>query len=468
MSEVECYICHKKGHIATNCPNKKKKGSENVNLQTTKNDENNEDGEEYVNLQIEEKLLTSFDFCCLTVGDEVVMGNVSDKNTEVVMYQGNKINKSWVILDNGSTVDIFCNGDLLENVRSTNHTIRVRCNAGVTETNMKGDLPGYGTVWYNPKGMANILSLARVSEKYKITYDSESGQGFRIHKDDGSTLFFKRNHKGLFYMDMSDEENVLVNIVKEIKNSETDGVILISTVMDNAEVFSKKEIERAKLARKLQGTLGHPSTLEFIKLVEKGLLGNCPIEPQDIRNADIVFGPSLFALKGKAVRRANMVVNVNNNHVPLEIMDKCEDLVICGDIMFVNKIPFFITITRKLNFGAVETFKNREIENVIKAMKNVTSIYNKRGIKLKMALMDGEFEVMRGKLAEMGMESNCASRDEHVPEIERYIRTVKERVRCMLHSTPYKIFPRVILIEAAKAGVFWLNYLPSLNGMSET
>jgi hypothetical protein len=36
MSEIECFICHKKGHIATNCPNKRKKGSENVNLQTTK------------------------------------------------------------------------------------------------------------------------------------------------------------------------------------------------------------------------------------------------------------------------------------------------------------------------------------------------------------------------------------------------------------------------------------------------
>ena len=46
---------------------------------------------------------------------------------------------------------------------------------------VKGDLPGYGTVWCHPEGIANILSLARVADKktegskdrlYRITHDS--------------------------------------------------------------------------------------------------------------------------------------------------------------------------------------------------------------------------------------------------------------------------------------------------------
>jgi hypothetical protein len=88
-------------------------------------------------------------------------------------------------------------------------------------------------------------------------------------------------------------------------------------------------------------------------------------------------------------------------------------------------------------------------------MLNVKRVYDKRGLHLKTVLLDGEFEAMRGKLAEMGMELNCTSRDEHVPEVERYIRTVKERVRFMVNSSPYKVLPRVMLIEAVKAGVFW-------------
>ena len=40
--------------------------------------------------------------------------------------------------------------------------------------------------------------------------------------------------------------------------------------------------------------------------------------------------------------------------------------------------------------------------------------------------MDGQFEPLRGNLAKLGILLNTASNDEHVPEIERQIRTVKE------------------------------------------
>ena len=49
------------------------------------------------------------------------------------------------------------------------------------------------------------------------------------------------------------------------------------------------------------------------------------------------------------------------------------------------------------------------------------------GSKNRNAFMDGQFEPLRGNLAELGITLNTASNDEHVPEIERQIRTVKER-----------------------------------------
>jgi hypothetical protein len=50
--------------------------------------------------------------------------------------------KNWILLDNQSTVDVFYNNKLLRNVpRSTSH-MDMHCNAGVTSTDMVGDLPG--------------------------------------------------------------------------------------------------------------------------------------------------------------------------------------------------------------------------------------------------------------------------------------------------------------------------------------
>ena len=78
----------------------------------------------------------------------------------------------------------------------------IHCNAGVTSTYLVGDLPGYGTVWYHPNGIANILSLAKMQEHgYHIKYDSKDGNAFIIHKPDRSMRVFKQSDCGLYFMD---------------------------------------------------------------------------------------------------------------------------------------------------------------------------------------------------------------------------------------------------------------------------
>jgi len=58
---------------------------------------------------------------------------------------------------------------ILQNIQEAD----THCNAGVTSTNLQGNLPGYGTVWFHPDGIANILSLTRVKYKYPVTYDAQ-------------------------------------------------------------------------------------------------------------------------------------------------------------------------------------------------------------------------------------------------------------------------------------------------------
>jgi hypothetical protein len=104
-----------------------------------------------------------------------------------------RIPKTWILLDNQSTVDVFHSPDLLKRIRlSDDGHMDIHCNAGVTSTNLVGDLPGYGTVWFHPKGIANILSLNKVKEKYCVTYDSLGGNAFTVHKD-GSEHVFKQS-----------------------------------------------------------------------------------------------------------------------------------------------------------------------------------------------------------------------------------------------------------------------------------
>ena len=72
----------------------------------------------------------------------------------------------WILLDNQSMVNIFCNEDLLGDIKNTNQTMTIDTNGGSIATNQQGYLNNFGYVWYDKRAITNILSLAKVKEKY--------------------------------------------------------------------------------------------------------------------------------------------------------------------------------------------------------------------------------------------------------------------------------------------------------------
>jgi hypothetical protein len=94
--------------------------------------------------------------------------------------------------------------------------------------------------------------------------------------------------------------------------------------------------------------------------------------------------------------------------------------------MYVNKIPFLVTISKHVHFGTVDAMTDKKIPTVWKAIKAVIQLYKQRGFNVTWTLMDNGFEGLRGQLAELEVGMNETGRDEHVPKVERYIRTIKE------------------------------------------
>ncbi len=132
---ISCHNCGKKGHLKWECPNKKtNKGGEQVHA----NIEDNPDKGENIFVQARAKGV---------------------------------VNKNFLLLDNQSTVNQIANPSLLKNIRKSNKPITVHCNAGVTKTDLEGELEGM-TVHHNPNSIANVLSLKSVAEMHRVTYDS--------------------------------------------------------------------------------------------------------------------------------------------------------------------------------------------------------------------------------------------------------------------------------------------------------
>ena len=149
-------------------------------------------------------------------------------------------------------------------------------------------------------------------------------------------------------------------------------------------------------------------------------------------------------------------------------MSQYRDVIIGADIMYVNKIPFFVTISRFLKFGTAVLIADQKHETLVEATRDVWNIYKKRGFNLQTVLMDGQFEGITGDLAGFGITVNTVARGEHVPEAERYIRTIKERAWCVYNTMAFKKIPGRMVAELIYYCVFWLNTFPARDGVSKT
>jgi hypothetical protein len=75
-------------------------------------------------------------------------------------------------------------------------------------------------------------------------------------------------------------------------------------------------------------------------------------------------------------------------------------------------------------------------------------------------LADNEFAALRQDLESHGIRLNIASKEEHVPEVERQIRVIKERVRSIVQTLPYSKMPNKMKIAMICYVVYWLNAMP--------
>ena len=218
MSNVWCYSCQQMGHYTNTpeCPNYKP----NSNKSNDSNDNNSK--------------------ATPQGGDGV--------NALMFMFSQSRKNipDNWILLDSQSTVDIFCNPRLVENINRVKDRMKIQCNAGTWVTNLVGDLPGYGAVWFDPRVIANVLSLKLVKEKYHIQYDSNGKDGFVVTKPNRERFKFILSSSGLHYLDTSNPD----------PNKSDNTTLVVNTLAKNKKNYMNNDYLHALRARELQIMMG--------------------------------------------------------------------------------------------------------------------------------------------------------------------------------------------------------------------
>jgi hypothetical protein len=263
--------------------------------------------------------------------------------------------------------------------------------AGSTTINWLADVPGYyRPVWFHPGGIANILSLINMIARYRhVTYNSRGGDNpnqFCVHKPDGSQRKFQQSKRGLYYLDTATTKNHTV--------------LTVNTVESNKSNHTERDYSCAKLAQKIQTLICRPELKDFIRYLDGHSLPNCPINRQDVINAHTIFGRDIGSIKGKTIRsqlKGTLAAVLDN--LPKEIMQQYRNITLCIDIMFVNKIPFLMSISRNVCFITAEVLDNRKESSLVKALKQIHGVYRQRGFRINLIIGDSEFECTGGAIA---------------------------------------------------------------------
>ena len=302
--------------------------------------------------------------------------------------------------------------------------------------------------------MTNILSLSCVKREYEVSYD---GEDFIIHcaKHGYSDMVFKPHPSGLHVYDQDDPQGHA-------------SYSFIVTVEDNMSLFTKRQVASADLARNLQAGLAYPSVPDLKWIVKANMLKDSPVTSQDVDVALKIWGPSVALLKGKTVRCKPPFVMEDVIEVPREIWQLHKRVTLTIDIFFVNGVPYFVTFSLRICFLSVTHLQNRKIQTIFKALKAMHNYYLQRGFQIVFIKGDGEFKPLDGMMSDLygAPKLNLSSANEHVPEIERKIWVIKERVRAVVYSLPVNALPAVVLVNAVLFVTKQLNLFPVKGGIS--
>lgn len=254
---------------------------------------------------------------------------------------------------------------------------------------MIGDLLGFGIVWYHPTGIANVLSLSKVQDRYRVTCDSDGRNYFRVYSPNAPNFIMSPG--GLYYHDMSkagDSSHVLAEQGVEIDNeneeedlaeqdaedSPSGEPVGIKTVNKLKSGYTDHEINRANRACRFQEILG-ASLRTILHIVDRKLFPNCPITRTDIKMAEHIYGPSRAHLKGKTVCRSTDHVVNNVSILQTTIMAKYMTVTLCADIIFINGVRFFTTVSRHTKFITGLHIADATTETLESSLQSVKAIY---------------------------------------------------------------------------------------------
>ena len=199
ISKIQCFCCQKMGHYAQDCKEKKDEAPvELVNTTTTAPASNVSEMTGVTGGAVKQSA---------PAGSTVDPGTIKHVQLSTFVLEGEDFNflqntckgmipDTWVLLGSQSTCSVVKNGRLLMNICDC-APAAMHSQGGQNTLTQKG-LLGSVEVCFYEVGLANIISLVKLRQKYRITFNSSNGNAFIVHNVNGKQMIFKQSPEGLW------------------------------------------------------------------------------------------------------------------------------------------------------------------------------------------------------------------------------------------------------------------------------
>jgi hypothetical protein len=203
-------------------------------------------------------------------------------------------------------------------------------------------------------------------------------------------------------------------------------------------------------------------------MIVTNAIANNPVNNEDIKLAQQIFGEDIGSLKGKTTRRKPLLVAQDYINIPSELSLKPKDVILCINGIKVNGITFLTTVSRNFCYRTAQFVIDKSVSSYRAALHKVFKMYNKAGFHVKEIQCDNKFRPLQSILQEVyKIHINFANPQEHAPEAKQNNQVIKERVRATYHQLPYSqltsTMTKMLVTESTKK----LNFFPSKGGISE-
>ena len=97
---------------------------------------------------------------------------------------------------------------------------------------------------------------------------------------------------------------------------------------------------------------------------------------------DHIYSHDLSSIEGQTVQSSSEQVKIPISRIPPDLMAKYQCVILAVDVMFVDKIPFFITTLCDIKLNTIEMLGSQTNKVFVASIQQVLKIYNARGFKV--------------------------------------------------------------------------------------